>query len=167
MKRLTFLALIALSALSVSCTGYKLGSTLPESIQSVGITVKNKSDEPSIEVAVMHALRQEVQLDGRLALLPVDEADTRLEVELIDYDLDAIAYDRFRGTLAEEYRVILSAKAVFYDAETGEVLREIPLVTGDTDFPFDADLTSSKRAALDDAADDLARKIVSRTIAAW
>jgi len=167
MKFAKTLLLLTLALVFAGCTGYQLGSTLPESIQSVSLTVSNKSDEPSIEVAVMKALRAEVQQDGRLALRSPGDADATLEVEMIDYHLSALSYDRIRGALAREYRVNLRAKAVFYDSETGEVLREIPGVTGDTDFPFDADLTAGKRSAIDDAAADLARKIVAQTIAAW
>ena len=165
MKKL--LSLLALSLLFVGCTGYQLGSNLPESIQTVSLTVENKTLEPSIEVETMKSLRAEVQNDGRLALRSESDADAVLKVTLTDYKLSALAYDREHGTLAREYRVTLVASAVLYDAQTGDVLREIPSVAGDTEFQYESDLTSGKRAALSAAADDLARKVVSMTIAAW
>jgi hypothetical protein len=165
MKKL--ISLLALSLLFTGCTSYQLGSNLPKSIQTVAVIVENKTDEPSIEVQTMKSLRKEVQRDGRLKLRPEAEADVVLKVELTGYYLSALAYDRNYGSLAREYRVNMRGKAVLYDAETDDVLREVPSVTGNTDFPYDADLTDEKRAALSDATDDFARKVISRTIAAW
>ena len=165
MKKL--LSLLALSLLFVGCTGYQLGSNLPESIQAVHLTVENKTEEPSIEVETMKSLRAEVQMDGRLVLRSEDEADAVLKVSLTRYNINALSYDEDHGTLAREYRVTLTATAVLSDAKTGEVLREIPSVTGESEFPYSADLTSGKRAALAVSADDLARRVISLTIAAW
>jgi len=165
MKKL--LPLLALSLLFTGCAGYQLGSNLPESIQTVSLSVENKTEEPSIEVQTMKSMRAEVQMDGRLALRSENEADAVLKVTLTEYDIKALAYHREHGTRAEEYRVTLTASAVLYDAKTGDVLREIPRVRGESEFPYAVDLTSGKRAALPSAADDLARKVVSMTIAAW
>ncbi len=158
---------LALSLLFTGCAGYQLSSNLPESIQTVHLTVENKTEEPSIEVQTMKSMRAEVQMDGRLSLRPEDEADAVLKVMLINYNINALAYDEDHGTLAREYRVTLTASVVLYDAKTGAVLREIPGVTGESEFPYAADLTSGKRAALSVSADDLARRVVSLTIAAW
>ena len=165
MKKL--FSLLALALLFSGCTGYQLGSNLPESLQTVSLTVENQTEEPSIEVQTMKSMRAEVQNDGRLALRSESDADTVLKVTLVNYDINSLAYDREHGTLAREYRVTLTASAVLYDAETGDVIREIPSVMGESEFPYAADLTSGKRAALPTAADDLARKVISRTIAAW
>ncbi len=115
----------------------------------------------------MKSLRAEVQMDGRLLLRSDDEADAILKIILTDYNINALAYDQVHGTLAREYRVTLAASAVLYDAKTGDVLREIPSVGGESEFPYAADLTSGKRAALSISATDLARRVVSMTIAAW
>ena len=165
MKKL--ISLLALSFLFSGCTGYQLGSNLPKSIQTVSLTIENQTEEPSIEVQTMTSMRAEVQMDGRLVLRSESDADAVLKVTLTDYQLRALAYDREHGTLAREYRVTLRASAVLYDAETGDVIREIPSVMGESEFPYAADLTSGKRAALPTAADDLARKVISMTIAAW
>jgi len=165
MKKL--ISLLALSLLFSGCAGYQFHSDLPESIQTVALIVENKTEEPSIEVETMKALRKEVQRDGRLKLCSEAEADVVLKVKLTRYYLSALAYDFDRGSLAREYRASMGGNAVLYDAETDEVLREVPGVTGSTDFPYDADLTAGKRTALLGAADDLARKVISMTISAW
>jgi hypothetical protein len=69
--------------------------------------------------------------------------------------------------LAEEYRMTISASAVLSDAESKEVILENPMVLGESEFPFDSDLTTTKRAALPEASRDLARKVVSTVVTAW
>jgi len=167
MKFATLLPLITLCLIFTGCTGYQVGTNLPESIQTISITIENQSDEPSIEVQTMKSLRVEVQMDGQLMLRPESAADVALKVTLKNHTLHALAYDDNHGTLAREYRVVLTATAVLYDAETGVVIREIPNVQGESEFPYESDLTSGKRTALSSAADDLARQVISMTLSAW
>jgi ubiquinone biosynthesis protein UbiJ len=149
------------------CMGYRVGSTLDPSIQTVSVRVENKTNEPSIEVEVMKALRAEIQMDGRLKIASQDEADAELSVTLTDYNLNPLAYDRRRGTLAREYRVVLAGRAVLRNAETGEVILERPSLRGEADFIYAEDLTTAKLEALPEAAKDLARKVISTTVYPW
>lgn len=167
MKSAKFLLFPVLVLMLSGCTGYRVGSTLDKSIQTVSLTIVNKTDEPSIEVAVMKALRAELQMDGRLKIRSKEDADAELTVTLTSYSLTPLSYDRKRGTLVREYRVGLTGTAVLSDSETGEVILENPTVTGEEDFPYTADLTTAKLGALPGAALDLARKVVSATVTAW
>jgi hypothetical protein len=164
-KHAFFLLIPAL--LFTGCTGYQVGSPLPDSIRTVSVLVENETDEPSIEVQVMKSLRAELQMDGRLALAAEETADAVLKVTLTNYRLNAVAFDQRRGTMAREYRLDLAGRAVFYDAETGAVLQETPMLRGESDIPYGGDLTSAKLSGLPAAADDLARKAVSTTVTAW
>lgn len=167
MKSVKFLLFPVLALVLSGCAGYHVGSTLPKSVQTVSIQIANKTDEPSIEVAVMKALRAELQMDGRLAVASQDVADAVLNVTLKKFDLDPLAFNRKDGSLAEEYRMTLTASVVLSDAENNKVILENPVVLGEAEFPYIADLTSAKRGALPKAAADLARKIVSTTVTAW
>jgi len=162
-----FFLLPAVIAVLAGCSGYQLGSTLPEDVQSVFLRVVNNTDEPSIEVAVMKALRAEVQMDGRLKLRSENKADLMLEVTLNGYQLGALSYDRRRGSMAREYRTVLRASSVLTRSETGDVILENPTLVGDADFTYDDDLTSAKLRILSKASEDLARKVVSRVTTAW
>lgn len=166
-KLLLFPVFAIIAIILSGCAGYHAGSTLDKSIQTVSLSVVNKTDEPSIEVAVMKALRAELQMDGRLEVRPQDEADVVLTVTLTKFDLGALSYVRNQGSLVAEYRMTLTASAVLSDAETGKVILENPAVRGDGDFPYAADLTTTKRGALPEAAGDLARKVVSTVVTAW
>ncbi|QHI70697.1 LPS assembly lipoprotein LptE [Tichowtungia aerotolerans] len=153
--------------LFAGCSGYRVGSTLPEDVQTVSLHVVNNTDEPSIEVAVMRALRAEIQMDGRLQIRSENEADTVLTVTLNRFHLTPLAFDRRRGSLAREYRMVLSASSVLSRQADGEVIVESPELLGESEFDYSADLTSAKFAALPSAADDLARKAVSLITTAW
>lgn len=167
MKSVKFLLFSVLALILSGCAGYRVGSTLPKAVRTVSLSIINKTDEPSIEVAVMKALRAELQMDGRLEVRSSEVADAALTVTLTKFDLEALAFNRTKGALAEEYRMTLTASAVLRDAESNEVILENPAVRGEAEFPYVADLTSVKRGALPEAAGDLARKVVSTTVTGW
>ena len=167
MKISTILLLPLLGLVLAGCTGYRVGSTLPENVQSVSLRVINRTDEPSIEVALMKALRAELQMDGRLWIVSPGEEDAVLSVTLHRYNLDALAFERRRGSLAREYRMVLTASSVLSNAETGEVILENPELFGEAEFPYASDLTTAKLGVLPAAAADLARKVVSLVTTAW
>jgi len=167
MKILNGLLLSLFCFILAGCAGYRVGSTLPENVQSISLSVVNRTDEPSIEVDVMKALRAEVQRDGRLKLALPGEADAALEVTLNRYALNALAFDRRHGSRPEEYRMVLSAASVLSYTDSGEVIVESPELLGESEFPYAADLTSAKLGALPVAAADLARKAVSLITTAW
>jgi outer membrane lipopolysaccharide assembly protein LptE/RlpB len=167
MKSAKFLLLPVFALILSGCAGYRVGSTLDKSIKTVSLTIVNKTDEPSIEVAVMKALRAELQMDGRLEVRSQNEADVVLSVTLTKFDLEALAYVRHQDSLAAEYRLTVTASAVLSDAETGKVILENPAVRGESEFPYAADLTTTKRRGLPEAAGDLARKVVSTVVTAW
>lgn len=167
MKTIRFLLLFFSAALLSGCAGYQVGSTLPDDAQTVSVSVVNNTEEPQIEVAVMHALRAEIQMDGRLKIRPERKADTVLEVTLSRYHLTPVAYDNRRGSLAREYRIGLAASSVLSRRGTGEVLVESPALRGESEIAYEEDLTATKRAALDGAAADLACKAVSLITTAW
>lgn len=167
MKISNRLLLPALCLLLAGCSGYRVGSTLPENVQSISLRVVNRTEEPSVEVAVMKALRAELQMDGRLQVVLPGEEDAVLSVTLNQYHLDALAFDRRKGSLAREYRMVLIASSVLSNAESGEVILENPELLGEAEFPYAADLTTAKLGVLPDAAQDLARKVVSLVTTAW
>ena len=170
MKSAKILLFSVLALILSGCAGYRVGSPLDKSIKTVSLTIVNKTDEPSIEVAVMKALRAELEMDGRLRVCPKGEADVVLSVTLNKFALEPLSYarvDKRPSSLTDEYRMTLTASAVLSKARTGEVILENPVVLGESEFPYVADLTSSKRGAMPKAAGDLARKVVSLVVTAW
>lgn len=164
---LFFLPVLVFGLCLSGCLGYRAGSPLPASIQTVSLSILNETDEPSIEVQVMRSLRAELQQDGRLEVRSQSDADVVLSVRLVRYSLAPLVFDPERGTLPRQYRLTLTADAVLYDAATGAVLSESAALKGDAEFFYDSDLTTAKAGALPAAADDLARKLVSTSVTAW
>jgi hypothetical protein len=160
---------LACAALLQGCVGYRLGSMLPPDVKTVFIpTFINKTTEPLVDVETTRATTRQVQLDGSLKLAAEQEADTILEVTVHGYDLSPIAYDKGRQrTLADEYRLTLTASVLLKRRMTGEIIVENPSVRGDVTFEVGGSLAASKRNALPGAADDLGRRIVRQIVEVW
>lgn len=165
MKRNIHLFIGLTTLLLAGCMGYQLGGTRPEGIETVHVApVVNATTEPAIELEVTKALRQRIQFDARLKLENTPgKADAVIEVELSDYRLTAIAFHDDQKTAPEQYRLRISGVATLKNTGTGEILSESKTY-GDTRFPFESDLTTSKRNALPRAAQELAKFMVDDLI---
>lgn len=168
MKRSIFFICGLTILLLAGCMGYQLGGTRPEGIKTVHVAaVVNATTEPAIELQVTHALRQRIQLDGRLKLVNnAGQADAVIEVELTDYKLQAIAFRDDLKTTPEQYRLRISGQAELRNTKTGQILLESKTY-GEARFAFESDLTTSKRNALPVAAEEIAKFMVDDLIEQW
>lgn len=163
-----FAALLFIGFTLTGCVGYRLGSMLPPDIQTVYVpTFVNETQEPLLELETTRRAINFIQRDGSLRIESENAADAILHVTLHDFRLQALTFDQDRRAAAEEYRLLITAAIAMVRADTGEVIVQDPSITGDTTFLFTGDLTSSKQAALPDAADDLAQLIISRIVETW
>ncbi len=169
MKRsLTSLALPLLLLLSTGCASYRLGSMLPDDIQTVYMpTCINETTEPMIEQDVTSAILSQIQMDGSLRVVSKDVADTILDVTLTKFWLDPVAYVEGQSSTANQYRMNIRASFVLRKRVDNSVVAESPGVTGWYDFNFAGDMTSSKNIALRPTADDLGRRIVNGIVQYW
>ncbi len=150
------------------CVGYRVGTMLPPDIKTIAVpTFINKTTEPQLEVATTQAAVQQFQRDGSLEITQKEYADALLEVTLTHFELIPMAYDKDRGTTAQEYRILIHASVLCTRTDTGEVLAEDPQVEGRAIFLKTGDLSSSKRTELPEAAKHLAHNIVKRVVDAW
>lgn len=149
------------------CVGYRLGSTLPPGIDSVYVpTFINETGEPMVEVEATRAAIQAFQKDGTLRVLDREMADAILNVTVVDYELKPLRYQRDKNKTTQEYRLTLTAEVSFERTEDGEVIIS-RRVKGEADFEPGSDLSSAKRAALPQAARDLAHDIVECVVEYW
>ena len=154
--------------LAQGCVGYRLGSMLPADVRTVHVpTCENRTDEPLLEQDVTRAILSQIQTDGTLRIAPADTADTILDVAILRFWLDPVAYAKGEGSTANQYRMNLRASFVLRRRADGSVVVESPGVVGWYDFEFTGDMTSSKAVALRPAADDLGRRILSRIVQYW
>jgi len=161
---------IAVSALALGacgCVGYRLGSTLPPGVESVHVpTFVNKTDEPLLETDTTRAAIQEFQRDGTLRIAGPGEADATLAATLVTLELKPLRYEKDRAKTTQEYRLKIKADIVFQRTSSGEVLLS-RRVEGESTFEPRGDLASAKRAAMPEAASDLAHDIVESIVEYW
>jgi hypothetical protein len=169
-RRLYLLNCLAVSLLFTGCMGYQLdGATLPN-VDTVAMgPVINDTAESAIEIEVTHAMRSRIQFDGRVKLVNTPKnADAVIEITLTRYEMDPIAYKTEEGlrTTPDLYRLKISGIAELRDTETGEVISSSKTY-GESTFEFQSDLTTSKRAALPPAAEEIAKFMLDDLIEAW
>jgi len=161
-------AIAALLLAGGGCVGYQLGSMLPESLRTVYVpTIVNQTDEPLLEAEVTRALTSEIQFDGSLRMADAASADAVLEVRLLSYRLNPVAFQKEKNAAPTDYRAVLSASFVLRNQKTGAVLSESARIQGDSEFETGSDLTRAKTDAAPDVAKDLAKSIVSQMVEAW
>jgi hypothetical protein len=150
------------------CLGYRVGSTLPSNIKTIHVpTFVNQTSEPLLEVECTTAITQEIQKDGSLKIAEGSTADSILEGTMTKITLDSLVFDNTRETATVEYRLTIHASIVLKDRLRDTVLVHNPDVIGETTFEIFSDLSSAKREAIPEAAEDLSRRIMDAILQSW
>lgn len=167
-KNIKILIFILFVYTIIGCTGYNFNPSIPDNISTIGLSpIINNTSEPAIEHKITNAMKSFIQLDGRLTLVETSEADAIIEITLIKYRNNPIAYrTNSREISTENYLQGIQAKAVLKNTLTGEIIAEASN-HGETIYNFDSDLSSSKRNVFSNAADELARMIYTDLIEQW
>ena len=168
-KKLTkYFLLLLLSSFIIGCAGYSFNPTTPLNIESVALSpIINKTSEPAIEHKLTEAVKSYIQLDGRLILENVSDADAVIEITLTKYRNNPIAYRTdTREISTENYLQGVHASAVMISTKTGEIIAET-INHGESIYNFESDLASSKRNVFSSAADELARMLYTDLIEQW
>jgi hypothetical protein len=118
-----------------------------------------------MEVDISRAVVNRFQFTGLLRPGRQEQADCRVEGELIDFHRDPLRYSS--SSQVEEWRLNIVVNLRFIDQTTGEILWEEPSFTGDTTYFAVGANAESEARALDRAINDLARRIVERTVESW
>ena len=170
------LALSILScAILTGCAGYKLGSSLPDDIETVFVpTVVNASKEPLLETALTPALQSEVMTYSGVKLVTSNNADARLEVRVTDYSLHSIGFtsDDDESSRAREYRAWLKADVLLKNVKTGEIISSAEDIRAKTTFILEdlsgqGDIVGAKRASMQRACQELAREVLDSVMEVW
>ena len=163
----TVASLLLLAFAAAGCVGYRLGSTLPPGINTVYVQpAVNRSPEPLIETDVTRAVIERFQRDGLLKVVDREAADVILEITLQEMRLEPLRYERDQTKPASDYRMTLMADMVLIRTETGINMIDSQAI-GESTFFAGSDLNTSRRAAIPDAAQDLARRIVTQITEYW
>jgi len=161
--------------LTAGC-GYTTKSLLPAHLRSIYVEpIGNEIDFtvegsrnlyiPLLEVKVRNAVIDRYLFDGNLRIADAQSADLILKAELVDYrraELRATDNDD-----TEEYRIYIKVNLVLYDTKTGENRWVEKGFTGEATYFTTGPRVTSEDTAIENAIEDLARRIVERTIEDW
>jgi hypothetical protein len=180
LKRLFFwLVLTLFSVMSIGC-GYSRGNLLPSNLKTIYIdNFKNAVDidkeitegarytlyRPGLENDITEAVVERFVFDGNLKIASEKGADLILRGSLVDYRQEALRYDT--NDDVEEYLIKITVDMELGDAANDKLLWKETGFTGEATYKTEGRLAASEDTAREEAIEDLARRIVERTIEEW
>lgn len=164
------------SIVCFSGCGYTTASTLPESIKTIHVeTFKNSISFttgrernvylPLLEVDVRNAIIDRFLLDGNLKISEPEEADLILIGQLTKYTRAGLRYTD--NDDVEEYRVQIAVSLELWSETKQENSWTEPSFWGQATYFLSGPEMSTEESAIEEAIEDLARRIVERTIEDW
>jgi len=160
--------LLGMIFLTFGCGAYRLGTTLPDNLQTVYVpTFENKTYQPGIDIDITNAIITRFRQDGNLRPVAKEEADTVLLGEITGWNRRVMGYTGQDDNEVEEYRLYVTVIVTFKDRATGKLLSDRQMIRGYTDYDVEGDMTEAEEAAEPDAYKDLARNVVDHVVSIW
>lgn len=125
-----------------------------------------KTNFPAIETEITKAVVDRFVWDGDIVPAKDIDADLILKGEVTEFRRDVLRYIEDTDDI-EEYRITLVVNLSLLDADTNALLWQETRFVGDTTYFTQGSLTQSEDAAVKQAVDDLARRIVERVTEDW
>ena len=124
-KSLNFLiltgALAGIFYLATACADVGTRKALPDSIQHLAIPVfENKTGQPNVEALLTKKVVQNFIVDGRLQVVPQEQADAVLKGTVQRYD--RIVLTRDANQVPQQYKLQIAVDIDFIEIKTGEQL---------------------------------------------
>jgi hypothetical protein len=163
----TALALAIAAAAVLSCGPYTFNPNVPGYIKSVAIPLfKNpRTFKYGAERVLTDAVIDEFVADGTLDVAGEDVADSKLQVEIVNYKKEALSYDV--QEVVKEYNLAVVVSGTFTDLINNQVLWQEPSMYESVSYYAIGPNAETEDDALDRLAEELARKIVNRTLQGW
>lgn len=164
MKKIIFI--LILSCITCAGCGYTTRPTVIPGVTKIYIeTFKNNIYEPNLETDLNSAITDVFIKDGYYRIVKREEADAVLSGEIINYEKSALRYDLDENI--QEYRLAISVNMRLVNTQNESVIFDEKGFTGDTTYFLTGASAKSERTARADAVNDLAKRIVNRTIEGW
>lgn len=154
--------------------GYSTKSSLPASIRAIAVlSFENKIDFqagkanvylPLLEVKAHDAVVKQFLFNGSLRVVKEEDADLVLKGELISYERSVLRYTDSDDV--QEYRVQIAMNLTMTDPE-GKVLWQENGFAGEGSYFLSGPAAGSEATAVQDAVNDLAKRVVERTVEDW
>lgn len=172
-------ALFFIACLLGGC-GYTTGSLLPAHIKNIyvenfinkipiteEVSDRNryKTYRPRLELDITEAVIDKYIFDGHLKISQKQDADVVLEAELLDFKREPTKYGD--NDTIEQYRIAIIVNIKLKEAKTGKFLWQENSFAGSDYYYTTGTQVKTEDAAVTDAIDDLARRVVERTIEVW
>lgn len=183
-KRLFFIffcGLVTMNCGLLSGCGYTTKTLLPSHIKTVYIeNFKNNIDiteevsnkkpytlySPGIENEFTTAVSERFITDGNLKVVRHPEgADAIVSGELMEYIREPLRYDDNQDVT--EYRVRVVASVRFLDKKDNKIIWEARSFSGESSQRTEGGLKKTEETARNEAIDDLARRVIEKTIEVW
>lgn len=163
----------------ISGCGYTTRSLLPSEFKTIyvenfvnKINVTAESSDvrmyrgyrPGMEIDITKAIRDKFLFDGNLKVTNLENADLILKGEFVDFRNEALRYDRDDNVLEHRIRLVVNLEMQTKDGKTRWVENNF---AGEQLYRSTGSLAKSETTAINDAADDLARRVVERTVEEW
>ncbi|MBN1405998.1 MAG: LptE family protein [Candidatus Omnitrophica bacterium] len=179
-NRLFFLSALFFLSISLSGCGYTTHSLLPAHIKkihianfknSINITQEStdrniyKTYRARLELDITKAIIDKFIMDGNLKISSAEDADLVLTGELLDFDREPLRYDEADNV--QQYRMVLLVSVTLKDVAQNKIMWQFGSFAGSHDYYTFGSQSQSDDSAVNDAMDDLARRIVEQTIEIW
>src|SRR5713226_3783597 len=113
--------LLLLATLLLPGCGYSIGGNLPGHLKTVAVPIfKNKTLTPGVESVITSAVVRAFSSGTRLRVVPVEQADSILEGEVVGYTVQGVSFNRNANVAA--YRLQVTLNVVFRDVRRNTVL---------------------------------------------
>lgn len=183
LKQILLLLAICYMPYAIWGCGYTTRSMISSQFRTIYITpFVNKVDitretdaaykyriyRPMLETDITKKVTNKYLFDGNLRPVKTESADLILKGELVEFRRDPLRYTD--NNEVEEYRVNIVVNISLWDRKENKLVWQENNFTGDFTY-FTSFTTSgtpkSEDVAVNDALDDLARRIVERTVEQW
>ncbi|MCM8796268.1 MAG: LPS assembly lipoprotein LptE [Candidatus Omnitrophica bacterium] len=180
MRRFAALWLAAVVVATISGCGYTTHSQINERYKTIYIEpFVNKVDiahetssgnkyklyRPSLETDVSQHVSNKFLFDGNLKPATKESADLVLKGELVELRRDPLRYDNSDNVT--EYRLSICVNIALWDKRENKMLFEENNFVGYTTYFISGSLAKTDDAAVNDALEDLSRRIVERVVEQW
>lgn len=175
MKLLRLFFILGLAGTLCGC-GYTFKSTLPAGLRTIHVdTFENRIDFtaearrnlylPLLETDVRRAISDRFLFDGNLRPADADNADLILTGKLLNYRRVGLRFAS--NDDVEEYRVYITVGLVLTRNGEEEPMWEEPSFIGEATYFVTGPQATDEESAVAEAVEDLARRIVERTVEDW
>jgi len=172
--------LVIIFCIILSGCGYTTGSVISSKEPSIHVgNFVNKIDvtqeisnerpfyiyKPGTEASITRAVIDRFIFDGNYEIKDAENSRFLLKGELVDFRREPLRYDDNESVI--EYRISVVTNLELYDTENNRTVWEENGFAGESTYRTTGQFAKSESTATQKAIEDIARRIVERTVENW